>query len=481
MKKFLLAILVSFTSGIAFYFSAGFHDLWWLMWIAPIPVLIYAYHESLLKTLWVAFIAGLAVGLNDIVGYWPTFIPASNFIFSAIAQSITWTSIILLSRFFMRRIPSALTIFAYPTCLALVEWGQSLTSAGTFGSFAYSQLQILPVIQTASLTGFFGVSFILGIFASSIAYALIFWQAKRKVLSSLVLGLFIVLSFIGYGYYRLETFKALTPKAETKIGLVSLSFAPRKTLNPAFASEIVSAYQPLLNTLTQQNVELILFPEEAFAVTQETKPQYQALFSRFSREYHVYLIVGVHENLKSIMFNSAWVFDQNGNSVGEYHKRHFVPATEEGFTAGKHLLPFHILQQKTGVGICRDMDYPKPARGYSTLGTQILFVPAWDFDVDAKVHASGAWMRGIEYGYTLVRAARGGYLSVSLPTGEIIAKADATGENKATLIAIAPIYENQSFYAKHPWWFVEILWAILIILVMFSISASKEIHGTVIL
>ncbi|MCD6047739.1 MAG: hypothetical protein K0S08_1386 [Gammaproteobacteria bacterium] len=474
MKKFLLAILVSLTSGIAFYFSSGFHDIWWLMWIAPIPVLIYAYHESFLKTLCVAFIAGLAVGLNDIIGYWPSFIPASNFIVSAIAQSTAWTAIILLSRFFMRRIPSPLVIFAYPTCLALVEWGQSLTSAGTFGSFAYSQLQILPVIQAASLTGFFGVSFILGIFASSIAYSIIFWQEKRKVLSSLGLGLFIVLSFIAYGYYRLETFKTLTPKAEIKIGLASLSFSPRKALNPEFASKIVSAYQPLLNTLTQQNVGVILLPEEAFAVTQETKSQYQTLFSRFSREHHVYLIVGVHENLKSKMFNSAWVFDENGNRIGEYHKRHFVPAAEEGFTAGKHLLPFNILQQKTGVGICRDMDYPNPSHEYGVLNTQILFVPAWDFDVDAKVHASGAWMRGIEDGYTLVRAARGGYLSVSLPTGEIIAKADATGENKAILIAIAPIYENQSFYTKHPWWFVEILWAILIILLMFSIRAHKE-------
>lgn len=60
MKKLFIAILVILASGTAFYFSTGFHDVWWLMWIAPIPVLIYAYHESLWKTLCVAFVTSFA-------------------------------------------------------------------------------------------------------------------------------------------------------------------------------------------------------------------------------------------------------------------------------------------------------------------------------------------------------------------------------------------------------------------------------------
>jgi predicted amidohydrolase len=37
----------------------------------------------------------------------------------------------------------------------------------------------------------------------------------------------------------------------------------------------------------------------------------------------------------------------------------------------------------TGIAICRDMDYPNPARTYGEDSVGLLLVPAWDFD-DAR-------------------------------------------------------------------------------------------------
>jgi apolipoprotein N-acyltransferase len=74
-----------------------------------------------------------------------------------------------------------------------------------------------------------------------------------------------------------------------------------------------------------------------------------------------------------------------------------------------NLLSFPVNQCKAGVAICRDMDYTNPARSYGHANTNVLFVPAWDFEVDATVHAFGAITRGIENGYTIVRSARNGY------------------------------------------------------------------------
>lgn len=474
MKKIVISFLTIICSGVSFYFSMGFHDLWWLAWVAPIPVLVYAYQNNFLSTLSVVFIAGLAVGLNGIVGYWSTVIPMTNFIVSCVIQSAEWTVVVLLSRLLMRRICSPLSIFAYPTCLALLEWVESLSPQGTFDTIAYSQLHILPVMQIASVTGFFGVSFILALFAASIVYAIITWHDTRKALIGLLCGLIIVCLSISYGFYRIHQFHINPVQSQIKVGLISVNGKHQEMFFPQFASKVFAIYKPIMVSLVQQKAEILLLPEETLTVTSWTKQQYQFLFSNFARQYHVQLIVGIHEQGRLANYNSAWVFSNTGRWMGEYHKRHFVPQVEIGFIPGVSLLPLNIKGVLAGISICRDMDYPNPANDYGKLHTQILFVPAWDFDVDAKVHAAGAWMRGIENGYTLVRSARNGFLSVSTPTGEFIARAPGMGAStKSSTVVVASIYQNSSFYAKHPKVFVAILCGLFLMLMLLAFCKRK--------
>jgi apolipoprotein N-acyltransferase len=272
--------------------------------------------------------------------------------------------------------------------------------------------------------------------------------------------LLVIISLI-YGYYRLHTVAQEKQLAHIKVGLISVSRSPDKIVNPKMAAEIFSAYQPLMKSAVAQGAEVILLPEESFTVTTDSATIYKKKLAHFANQYNVKLIIGVRDHKQAGSYNSAWVFDEQGHWLGEYHKRHFVPVVESGLMPGVDLLTFQIKENKSGIAICRDMDYQKPASDYGSLGSQILFVPAWDFDVDAKVHAFGAWMRGVEYGYTLVRSARDGFLSVSAPTGQIISKVPAIDSRGTILIATAPIYQNQSYFAAHPFWFVILLWLLL--------------------
>ncbi len=469
MKEIAIALFVILASGCAFYFSTGFHAVWWLMWLAPIPVLVYAYSNNFSKVLLVSFVASLAFGLNSVIGYWATSIPSSAFLSAMILQSVKWTIVILVSRYLMRSTTSLMSIFAYPTCFALLEWIESFTIQGTFNTIANSQLQVLPVIQIASITGYLGITFILSLFSSSVAFAIIFWQEKKIAFLGLCLGLFVVILSLGYGYYKIDRLNQEKPLAQIKVGLISLSRAPKKVLSPESASEIFSAYLPLMTSSAAKGAEVILFPEESFAVSTETAPIYKRQLANFARQHHVKIIIGVKQHKKIGSYNSTWVFAEDGRWIGEYSKRHFVPKLEDGLTAGVDLLNFSIKENKSGVAICRDMDYLQPANDYGAVGTQILFVPAWDFDVDARVHAAGAWMRGVENGYTLVRAARGGFLSVSLPTGKIIAIESAISHQPTMLMADVPVYPNQSFYAQYQYWFVVLLWVLMMIIIIASL------------
>jgi apolipoprotein N-acyltransferase len=109
------------------------------------------------------------------------------------------------------------------------------------------------------------------------------------------------------------------------------------------------------------------------------------------------------------------------------------------------------------------MDYVNPAAQYGQNRTKILLVPAWDFDLDAEVHIQGALVRGIENGYTLVRNARNGFMTVTTETGELLGKNSSIGiiPEPAVLLINTPVSTKISFYSQHHYWFVWLLASLL--------------------
>lgn len=59
-----LAALALATSAIAFFFGTGLHPIWWLTWLAPLPVLIAAPRHSPWTARALAFVAFTLGALN---------------------------------------------------------------------------------------------------------------------------------------------------------------------------------------------------------------------------------------------------------------------------------------------------------------------------------------------------------------------------------------------------------------------------------
>ena len=193
-----------------------------------------------------------------------------------------------------------------------------------------------------------------------------------------------------------------------------------------------------------------------------------------ARQNEITLIVGANELQKDKCSNSVWIFNSQGSLIGTYSKQHLVPGLEDEVTPGINLLSFPLNKSNASVAICRDLDYTDPAHVYGQGDTNILFVPAWDFEVDARAHTAGAITRGIENGYTIVRTARGGYLSIISPTGQVIAEELAIEKNGNVLIAEALIWQNSSFYAKHKYSFICVLMLMMLFLIgMFLLSTQS--------
>jgi apolipoprotein N-acyltransferase len=99
------------------------------------------------------------------------------------------------------------------------------------------------------------------------------------------------------------------------------------------------------------------------------------------------------------------------------------------------------------------MDFTNPARAYGKAGVGLMLVPAWDFNVDGFWHGHIAVMRAVEDGFSLVRSARGGLLTVAGDRGRILAETPSSSAPFATLLARVPAGHSWTLFLLLGDWF----------------------------
>ena len=111
------------------------------------------------------------------------------------------------------------------------------------------------------------------------------------------------------------------------------------------------------------------------------------------------------------------------------------------------------------MAICRDMDYPNPAREYGANDVGMLLVPASDFGVDRKLHGHMAVMRGVENGYSIVRVAKHGLMTVNDDRGRILAETPVAADGAfTTMLVSVPVRHDATLYQ---WWGDWFAWLVL--------------------
>lgn len=122
------------------------------------------------------------------------------------------------------------------------------------------------------------------------------------------------------------------------------------------------------------------FPSENLAGLSDTDgAKTKALVSRLARETHTNIIAGSVSNQRdNKIFNTAFVFDREGQCLGSYDKIHlFSPMGEDkAYEKGNYLLTFDFDGHRCGIMICYDIRFPELARALALKDIEILFVVA---------------------------------------------------------------------------------------------------------
>ena len=448
-------------TAVLVWFGTGLDPAWPLLWFAPLPVLLYAGRAGWWSTAGVAFVGWLIGNLN-LWSYMRHSIQMPFGIAIGIAGgfALVFTIAVLLYRTLLRRGAAWYALLVFPAAWVVFEYLLNVAWVnGTGFNLAYTQLAFLPFLQLASITGPWGMSFLLLLFPAAMAISLHLRRHQPGTAVAIGSTAFAtILAVLIFGTARL----AMPQQSQTmRVGLVA-SDTYGMAAAGAPAMQVFKAYAAHITALAARGAQVVVLPEKSAVVNHATQPAADAFFGSLSSQTGAAIAVGVtYEAADKTEYNQARLY-RPFKPVLTYAKHHLLPPFESEFTPGNTLTTFAVSGANLGVEICKDMDFTPLSRKYGKHEAGLMLVPAIDFDVDRTFHGHMAIMRGVESGFTVARSARRGYLTMSDDRGRIIGQVRSDSAPFATVLVKAPVAHDWTLFLAWGDWFAWLAMAMLV-------------------
>jgi apolipoprotein N-acyltransferase len=435
-------------------------------WLSPVFLVRFSRTQPLkvgLPVILLAQIGACAIGLrNDYAA-----IPAGPlFVGAILVYGLLFWLPFLLDRLLVARLPGALRTLVFPLAAVTVNYLLLFTPFHTLGTPAYTQYSNLPLMQLVSLTGIWGLTFLISWLAPVVNEV---WEqgAALHILRYSLLPFALVLAgVLVYGSSRLS----FTPNAPT-VRVAGLT--PDRTLwsylpvadiarssdveRSALHPKLMQIVTELLSRSRQEalaGAKIITWSETAAFVLQEDEPTVLEQARALAHEETIYLQIGLMVIRQTQQFpfgeNRAIMIDPAGNVVWDYHKAFPVPTGDgQEIAAGPAIIP--ITQTPFGrlaSVICFDLDwlpYPRQA-GLGQVG--LVLVPADDWLAIENDHANSAVYRAIENGFSMIRPTSKGISLVVDPLGRELARGEYYTTDRLTIVAEVPVQALPTLYSQ---------------------------------
>lgn len=465
-KQALLAVAAGSATTAMLWFGYGLNPWWPLMWFAPLPVLLFSLRSSWWAAELTAFTAWLAASLN-LWGYFHLLgMPFAVWlnVFSvvaafAVASVLLFRALVLQGAFWSG-------LIAFPTAWVMLEYVRNLTTPhGTGGSLAYTQLKFLPFLQLASITGPWGMTFVLLLFPAAVAIWLSMRNREpRKAFHVLAVTFCLVGTILIFGVIRLAT----APRGPmVRVGLIASDMPANVNVakNGADAAQLFARYAAEIERLSVAGAQVVVLPEKLGVVLDAENPKTDPIFQRLADRTGTTIVVGEVHISGGAKYNQARVY-QPHTEVLSYDKEHMLPPFESPLTPGTSLVTLPQRSGIWGVAICKDMDFAGPSERYGKADVGLMLVPAWDFKRDRVWHGHIAVMRGVEDGFSIARTAKNGLLTVTDDRGRVLAETRSDAGPFATLIASVPVVHSATVYLLLGDWFAWVACGLLVLVVV---------------
>jgi len=455
-RPLLLATLAVCSTAALLLAGNGMNPLWPLMWVAPIPVFVLAAKTASWRVAGASAALSMLLGSLTMLYYLHSVLhaPVTAWLIPFSIASLLFASGVLLFRVLLRRGAVFSALIALPAFWTVIEYLASFAPAnGTAGSLAYTQVGFLPILQVASLTGPWGITFLLLLFPSAIATGL-YLRRRRLKQATLVVGsvLAVLAGAILFGAIRLA---APISQQTIKVGLLDTDSVEFADEAPAML-RLVERYAEQAEKLARQGAKIVVMPEKTGLLLDRDVNTIDSTLQSVANRTGATLVIGVVHVVAPDSSNEARIYTPD-QPVATYDKQHMLPLFESKLKPGTSLTLLPQAVAPIGVAVCKDMDFIHPALEYGRAGIGLLLDPAWDFNIDRTWHGHIAVMRGVEGGYAIAHAAKDGFLTVTDDRGRILGEVRTdirtNGESFASLLVDVPLRHDQTVFDRFGAWF----------------------------
>lgn len=358
------------------------------------------------------------------------------------APEVSWPALLddFLAVSWLQRAVWSLSCAALWVALEMIQ--ARFLSGFPWGLMGVSQYHLLPLIQIASFTGVYGVSFLVVWFSVSLvgATAVVVRRPEktRRWLGEIILPLAAVVAAITFGVR--QVFREPPSTRTLEIALIQPSIPQRWIWNPTENSNRFAQLLQLSERALASKPDLLVWPEAAVPGFLRWTTNVHDAVTQLVQRHHTWLILGADDAEPPSdpsrpdhfdVFNSSFLVSPQGELVATYRKRRLVifgefiplarwlPFLERwtglgSFTPGQEPVPFPVpaLHFKTSVLICFEDVFPHYVRDYVEPDTDFLLNltnNGWFGESAAQwQHAANAVFRAVENNLPLVRCANNG-------------------------------------------------------------------------
>jgi apolipoprotein N-acyltransferase len=417
-----------------------------LAWVAPVPFLwVLRRSEGWRARLAVvaALYAGFSLALLKITT--APLDPAFPFLFALPITLFHGAAYLLWDRI-RRSSHESLAVLSFPALAVSAEYAQHrFTPFASWGAAAYTQLELLPLLQLASVFGIAGVGFLVYFFAAALESL---FSHGRKALQPFVVACASVCAALVFGTLRLELAR---PGETVRVAAVGTDAAFSGWPLPAAdeRARIDDGLFARTHSAARAGAKLVAWTEAATIVLPEEERAFLARLADASERDAIELVAAYivpSSDQRSFENKYAWL-RPDGTLDHSYLKHEPVPGEPaiRGTSAPK------TVDTAAGVAtgaLCYDYDFPALSLEHARLGIDLAVVPSSDWRGIDPLHTQMASLRAIEGGFSLLRSTRFGLSAGFDQYGRARAWESAFDTRARVLMASLPARRVGTLYSR---------------------------------
>ena len=462
MKKTPIISIIVLLSGILLYLLVSWKwNVAIAAWLAP----IFLIHFFRAQKRWAATLPAVlllwAASYANKVGVW-----GMDFIFELAVLGLATVPLVAalyLDRFAAGRLRPLWATLVFPSVFVALDYALSFLPLGTVFSLSVTQFYFEPLVQVASITGIWGIEFLVLWAAPVIQSA---WQngfdlcPVRTLVAVYTLCL---LAALLYGGLRLVFERPLSPTV--RVAGVSVAHARNywdvlidkgtpeneaKALAPEMRSLEDELFRQSQNAVLS-GAKIIFWSEAAAFLLPGQKEAFLQRASDFAKRHQVYLMPA-YQVLRygdTSGFNGLSLITPQGEIAFEYEKTMSWYAT----TSDGILRSIDTPYGRIGAAICFDLDFPALIQQAARQAVDILLVPSFDTYPARLYHSEVGLLRGVEDGFSIVRMVNEGTSMAVDYRGHLLASQDFFTTPNRVLVVDLPTRGISTPYARLGDWF----------------------------